>query len=288
MTLPDIDLVADAPADEVVEVLRRYGIAVLRGAAAEPLPALCEEFGRAFEAGAAGVDSLHGHPTNPDGRVARSTTRNLDPQRFPATRSLWLSARFREIAELYYAPHAVLTNEHLFFTHELPSLQEILPWHFDREQSLKFWVYLSDCDASSGAFEYAPGSHREGHLRANYHLLKGLPQSRIPNDIPADEVVGGRPIEGAAGDLVIFDADGFHKGGRVEPGRERRVVRGHSHPQGGGALASLSGRLLWRLHRLWSPVAARVERRIGERARSGATTRPAAERRAIRPGIGGH
>jgi len=34
----------------------------------------------------------------------------------------------------------------------------------------------------------------------------------------------------SAGDLVIFDSAGFHRGGKVDEGHERYVLRGHSHP----------------------------------------------------------
>ena len=282
MTVREIALPPDAAAEQVAETLRVHGIAQLVGALDAPLlAALRHEFERAFEASDPGIDLRHEHPTNRGGRVVRTTTRRLDPAHFRASRSVWLSERHERIARAYYAPHEVRVNEQLFFTHERACEREILPWHFDRQQSLKFWVYLTDCPREAGAFEYALGSHREGRFRASYYLLKGVPLRELPNDVPADEVRGAACIEGAAGDLVIFDSDGFHKGGTVGPGRERRVMRGHSHPVAarGPLAAGVAQRALVRLHRLWSPLSARIERVVGDRARTRAEkTRPDAYR----------
>ena len=33
-----------------------------------------------------------------------------------------------------------------------------------------------------------------------------------------------------AGDLIIFDPDGFHRGGIIMEGQQRKVIRGQSHP----------------------------------------------------------
>ena len=77
---------------------------------------------------------------------------------------------------------------------------------------------------------------------------------------------GAACIEGSAGDLVIFDSDGFHKGGTVEVGRERRVIRGHSHPVVRGVLASgAPRRMLARIQRLWAPLSGSLERVVGDR-----------------------
>ena len=288
MTTSEIGLPADASPEDVVETLRRHGIAQLRGAV-EPavLERLGAEFERALDEGDRGIDSRHAHPTNRGGRVARATTRELDPERFAASRALWLSPRFHAIARAYYAPFAVHVNDRLFFTHELPSESEILPWHFDRTQSLKFWVYLLDCPREAGAFEYALGSHNEGHFRANYYLLKGVEPSAIPNDVPSDEVRNATCIEGAAGDLVIFDSDGFHKGGTVQPGQERRVIRGHCHPVAASALASgAARRVLSRIQHLWSPLSGALERVVGDRVRTRAEKSRADVYAPIGPGPG--
>ncbi len=136
------------------------------------------------------------------------------------------------MAEDYFSPHKIDFNDEVFITHEKPCEKPILPWHFDRVQSLKFWINLTDTTKENGAFEYCPGTHWEGHYRAGFHLSQGGAVENIPNDIDPDLVRNPVSIELKAGDLLIFDPDGFHRGGIVQPGQERRVLRGHTHPKG--------------------------------------------------------
>jgi len=119
-------------------------------------------------------------------------------------------------------------NDEIFLTHEQPSEIEILPWHFDRMHSLKFFINLVDVDETHGAFAYDIGSHKEGHFRAYYYMLSGTKVGEIPNDIPIKELHRPTTISAKAGSLVIFDSDGFHKGGLLTEG-ERKIIRGHTH-----------------------------------------------------------
>jgi len=181
-----------------------------------------------------GIDAKHRHPTNDEGMVVRTTRAALKDSDFPITKNIFGSKFMEDVLKRYYAPHKCKLNEDIFITHEKPCETPILPWHFDRIQSLKFFIYIKDVTINDGAFEYAPGTHNEGHYRANYHLATGITLEQLPNDIPADEIINPVPIEGQAGDLIIFDSDGFHRGGTVSPDGERMVMRGHSHPQGNG------------------------------------------------------
>jgi hypothetical protein len=174
----------------------------------------------------------HKHPTNDGGMVVTTERKSLKDRDFPATKNIFGSTFMEEILKSYYAPHGYKLNDDIFITYEKPCPKPILPWHFDRIQSLKFYIYLNDVTKNNGAFEYAPGTHNEGHYRANYHLATGVSPQRIPNDIPKDEILNPVVIEGKAGDLIIFDSDGFHCGGVVGQGSERMVMRGHSHPVG--------------------------------------------------------
>ncbi len=104
--------------------------------------------------------------------------------------------------------------------------------HFDRNWFLKFFIYLTDIDKSCGAFTICPKSRQRGeelrneaHKRSkNYHDVK----NRIELDYPELlETYPPEPIEAKAGTLLVFDTDIFHKGGQVEEGKERLIVRLH-------------------------------------------------------------
>ena len=140
------------------------------------------------------------------------------------------SRLIEDVTRHYYYPVEVNVCSEVFFTHELASNEDILPWHFDRQESLKFYVNLTDVTRDNGALQYDIGSHREGHLIADNHVLRGVPVGAIPNDIPDEFLRCPQVIEVSAGDLVIFDAAGFHKAGSVNEKCSRMVIRAHSHP----------------------------------------------------------
>ena len=105
-------------------------------------------------------------------------------------------------------------------------------WRNGRNWFLKFFIYLTDIDKSCGAFTICPKSRQRGaelrneaHKRSkNYHDVK----NRIELDYPELlETYPPEPIEAKAGTLLVFDTDIFHKGGQVEEGKERLIVRLH-------------------------------------------------------------
>lgn len=104
--------------------------------------------------------------------------------------------------------------------------------HFDRNNCLKFFIYLTDIDKTSGAFNCSVGSRSKGEeLRkkawinnSNYGDVK----NRINLDYPTlSDTYPSEPIEAKAGTLIVFDTDTFHKGGECEVGKERLVIRAH-------------------------------------------------------------
>jgi hypothetical protein len=230
-----VELVASRSINDILHKLKLWGIAILpEYLSQEVVETLNSEFDRSLcERG----DSLYDrskHPTNPDGKAARfNPYHDSANTEFPVLTETFQDNFMRQIAEAYYAPHPICFNEAVFITQEFPSDIPILPWHFDRIQALKFWFNLTDTTKENGAFEYCPGTHWEGRYRAGYHLSQGIPVEDIPNDIDEDLIRNPVSIEVKAGDLVIFDADGFHRGGIVQPGHERRVLRAHTYPRNG-------------------------------------------------------
>ena len=216
--------------EDITSHLKKYGIAIVNGFLSEQeIIELRELFHKCFETADPGIVKKHRHPVNEAGKVVRIKRERLSDS-FKGIRDTFGSSSMGKILDKYYAPNTSLLNDDIFLTHEQASDKNILPWHFDRRQSLKFFIYLTDTNKQNGAFEYCPGSHMEGHFRANYYVLRGYSIKDIPNDIPEGEIRNPQVISAKAGDLIIFDADGFHRGGVVSQGNERLVIRGHSHP----------------------------------------------------------
>lgn len=125
--------------------------------------------------------------------------------------------------------------------------------HFDRNASLKYFLYLNDVTKENGAFFIQPNSHKLGKkLREkawgrfiptpNDNLLKkvffklfGKHFSDIKNRIELDypELYDSKrliPVEGKAGTLIVFDSDILHQGGKINKhGLERIVLRMHNY-----------------------------------------------------------
>ena len=106
--------------------------------------------------------------------------------------------------------------------------------HFDRTHTFKFFLYLTDCDESSGAFKYVPGSRQLGEtLRTQATIDADGDYKTIANRLEIDYVdlnytaEDAKVLEGKAGTLFAFDTDTFHMGGIVQDGKERVVIRSH-------------------------------------------------------------
>lgn len=125
--------------------------------------------------------------------------------------------------------------------------------HFDRNVSLKYFLYLNNVTKENGAFYIQPNSHKIGkELREkawgqfiptpNDNLVSklltklfGKHFSNIKNRIELDypEIYDSEkliPVEGKAGTLIVFDSDIFHQGGKINiKGAERIILRMHNY-----------------------------------------------------------
>lgn len=228
------EFIAEATVDSIVRQLKKYGVALVPNYLdTVKLTSLSDEFERSLAKDHKSLMQRTRHPNNPKGMVARLDLYHvMAKSEFPAISAAFQNELMQQVAHAYYAPHGYSFNEAVFITNEFESEVNILPWHFDRVQSLKFWFNLTDTTKENGAFEYCPGTHWEGRYRAGFHMSQGCPVVEIPNDIDEDLIRNPVSMELKAGDLLIFDADGFHRGGIVQPGKERRVLRAHTYPTG--------------------------------------------------------
>ncbi len=222
---------AERTVDSVINQLVRYGITIIPNFLDQRvLAALRAAFFELLDNDRACVNKKFGHPTNPEGRQATIDPIKAVGDGYPEFQQVFHSDFMNEVAQAYFAPHQYELNGQVLLVHLRACPVPILPWHFDRIQTLKFWMYLRDTTVDEGAFEYCPGTHWEGHYRAGYHMLSGTPVKHIPNDVPPHRIQNPVAVEAKAGDLVIFDPDGFHRGGIVGPGRERCVLRADTYP----------------------------------------------------------
>ena len=221
----EVDSINDV--DAVMNVIRKYGICIIRKFIEEDdLRDISNEHNRILKSK---TNNTKAHPGNKDGVVCALRRSKLNELEVNTTIKYFYSDQTRAIADKYYSQGHNF-NEYIFFTNEKHDPNPILPWHHDRSQSLKFYLYLIDTNVDNGAFEFVPGSHKYGYYRANYYIATGCPIDDIPNDIPDEEIFNPVSFSLNAGDLIIFDADGFHRGGIVREGQERKVIRAQTYP----------------------------------------------------------
>jgi hypothetical protein len=155
----------------------------------------------------------------------------MDAALFPATGALFSDSFMRETADAYFGADSYRLNGEIFVTHltETRGPQHAPPFalHFDKRQVLKFFVYLTDTDEANGAMRALPGSNlRNGEIRRS--AMERMALDEIANVLPEPQTPS-LPIRGPAGTLFVFDTDVCHGASVVQPGQERRTMRGHTH-----------------------------------------------------------
>lgn len=216
-----------AGVDDVISTLHRYGIAILPGYfPKETLASLNGEFDRILARGKALSFNVHER----DEGVTVAIVRNrLPAKEFPAIAEVFALPFMTAIARAHYGGEPVALNHQIYanLNKGTPEAVGGLPFvpHLDKIRTLKFFVYLTDTTSENGAMGVVPGSHaanRAHRLRcleanADFHAVTNLVSD-----------VGTVPVEGPAGTLFIFDTDVTHRAGHVQPGSERRILRGHT------------------------------------------------------------
>jgi len=104
--------------------------------------------------------------------------------------------------------------------------------HFDRQNCLKYFIYLTDIDKTNGALNLSPKSRKKGEELRKTAWNESKDYNSVLNRIELNypdllEEYPFFPIEYPAGTLIVFDTDTFHKGGLCETDKSRLIVRSH-------------------------------------------------------------
>jgi hypothetical protein len=146
-------------------------------------------------------------------------------------------------------------RERVIVDHKDAGPEPITGWHADqferRGKCVKFMIYLDETGPDNGAFSYVPGSHRvidalvshasrmkrDNRAVHTYEDIQtiaggaGRGATTLLEDVSAhvrssDDSDNFYSISAPAGSVVVFDANGIHRGGVVERGH-RFVIRCH-------------------------------------------------------------
>jgi len=181
-------------------------------------------------------------------------------------------ARFalqQEILDLANSYFGMYTNLryynvwHTFATDCAPRESQL--WHRDREDFhvLKMFLYVSDVDETSGAFNYVSGTHPKGKRRqlAPYFLEGGVARSNDEQMAEAVSPEHWKKCTGPRGTIIFADTRGYHKGGLARSRDRIMYTCMFTSP------ASQSEKLLHFPHDMQLPVDKEKRRALRERFR---------------------
>jgi hypothetical protein len=153
----------------------------------------------------------------------------LNPPRFPALGRALRSDLLKNVSMGYDPKGTFFTRAHITQSITPAKITDI---HFDSFRFLKFMVYLSDVDRACAALRYCFGSHLDNRNFRYRFLRAGGKIIDLPNVPAPSETVLLEDLEGPQGTLIIFDSDGFHSAGTLQPGKERLLIRTHTKLSG--------------------------------------------------------
>jgi ectoine hydroxylase-related dioxygenase (phytanoyl-CoA dioxygenase family) len=228
VVLTDLTVALPAKLSDIVTTLRRYGVVVLpgllKGAA---LQAMRNDFVSVLENRAALADRFQ-VDEDESNRCVRLVREKMSDDTAPEISAFYSQPLLATMARHFYAHQDFALNTQIF-VHETRTTNKPLSGelHFDVTRMLKFWFYLDEGRADTGAIRMSPGTNLWlGKIREEYSD-RLIPKGQIENRV--DEIAHPPlSIEAPEGSLVIFETDTAHGAGQVAEGKVRRIIRGHT------------------------------------------------------------
>lgn len=211
--------------NEIITDLKKDGISIIDSFASnEQLELLNQEFDDFLNKENTGVK----HTPYSKGRCARVITKEYNKYDFPSTNIFFSNKDFHNIASQHLG-NKVNLNTEIFIVEDVVGSKHIAnDLHYDVENTLKFFLYLTDTKKENGAFTCVPGSHKFTKHYRQTHKDKICYENRyLTRELDSEKSKKKISIEGKAGTLIIFDTDVWHQAGFVSKGT-RRVMRGHT------------------------------------------------------------
>lgn len=200
----------DARGSAIVDDLKDRGIAITKGHVPADQCKRIREF----------VESREAVTRN----SVRDDYRPEDLLESPDIRALIADPFIRSIAAAYLGSTPIFTHLAAWRSRhdpgasadDLSEAAQLYHYDYDWPAFVKFFIYLTDVGPENGPFTFVVGTHeRKRHWNDGRR-----DDSYIASNYPG----GARAVTGHAGDLIIADTVGYHKGERVREG-ERLMLQ---------------------------------------------------------------
>ncbi|WP_299288979.1 phytanoyl-CoA dioxygenase family protein [uncultured Tateyamaria sp.] len=218
---------------EVLECLRTFGLAIFPSIYdAEQLVAIECEYQDLIQNGADLARDVVAREDTPANSFALSLQRDaLTVERFPETTALFGSRSVEEIAQKFFAGQSFDYNSDLFVQWtDHTDVPASGPLHWDKQLTLKSWLYVTDATEGHGAMRAGVGTAAWTRYIREDAMFDGVPYRQIVNQIREK----GFPVVstgGPAGTFFLFVTDTAHGATPVDPGKRRNIIRARSRPR---------------------------------------------------------
>ncbi len=212
--------------EEILAKLDQYGVAVIENFADEAqVASLMKEYRACMDGAIPGLETKEYSA----GQLFVVENNQHAKKELPATIKFYNSEFMEAISKAYFNNEDFLLNHEIYVCRDVKESDHVSQClHYDREPTLKFFIYLNDVSKKNGAFHCVPGSHKETRKKEEYNrqnfIMPSWEETRAHNEKNVSREVA---IEGGAGTLVIVHTDVFHRAGKLEGG-ERNLMRGHT------------------------------------------------------------
>lgn len=214
---------------EIVHTVKTKGFVILHNAlSTETMSEIKKEFHKIINQDVGKFSSVDRHNG--------ATCVRLNPfltlthtKRYPAVSAFYFTPVLREITESFYKPNQNIEYVSEIFVHETPETDDPLSnaAHWDRAQTLKFWIYIDDLPAEAGPMLIEPDSVERNKSTRLHALNSGRKLVGGVDNLANVDVSMMFALTANQGSILIHDTDASHCSSMVRPGFTRRIIRGH-------------------------------------------------------------
>ncbi|MEQ8907576.1 MAG: phytanoyl-CoA dioxygenase family protein [Vicingaceae bacterium] len=209
---------------KTLSLLAEYGVLIIENYLSQTeIEKLLPEYDTILETENEAIKSL----SYPQGVARQINFEKLKAAEFPQTAETFNAPFMKEVSDAYLGRPNFFNHEIYVAKDEHEEHNALNELHYDKLSTLKFFLYLNDIDKSNGAFEAVPSSHKLAQEIMSFYQERGKKIKNLPNREIPGKLEKPIPIEGKAGSLIVFTTDTYHRAGRVEKGKERKIMRGH-------------------------------------------------------------